>query len=236
MALFLSAVSLLVLECVEGHAYRKPLLKEIEGISELSDTLCWSNMATGRQHLGSENHQTLCYFGVFQAWQPTVLLVRSCPVPLWRSNRIVSWFLRYILIFLGLILNFPMESLLFCCFQIVYQKTLSFKKLNLYAHIWILHIYIYIYKYIYIYINTWISLVNSPYLVGFSRRTVARPAGSAARGAEERTGAAVRRAGAAGRQGDAAGAMWTNLAGEEWVIIEVLNIAIEKGMYSWFNF
>lgn len=54
-----------------------------------------------------------------------------------------------------------------------------------------------------------------------------RPAGSAARGAEERPGAAVRRAGAAGRQGDAAGAMWTNLAGEEWVIIEVYPLVIE---------
>jgi hypothetical protein len=40
MALFLSAVSFSVLECVERNAYRKSLLKEIKGILELSDTLC----------------------------------------------------------------------------------------------------------------------------------------------------------------------------------------------------
>ena len=40
-----------------------------------------------------------------------------------------------------------------------------------------------------------------------------RPAGSAARGAEERPSAAVRRAGAAGRQGDAAGGDVDELGG-----------------------
>jgi hypothetical protein len=79
---------------------------------------------------------------------------------------------------------------------------------------------------IYIYIYTWISLVNSPYLVGFSRRTVAP---QVVLRAVQKSGLALQFA-AQELRGDKEmlpGAMWTNLAGEEWVIIEVYPLVIE---------